>query len=384
MKEPKDLLFPKGFGELDDLKKNEIKRPKLKDEKKMTPIEVFNKKLGEIFKIDNDISEEKKRNIGMIITTIIIITLVISAYYFLIYEPAQQELNEAKTEKLNELHTLYKGPLASAGNVFSIKNEIDDARSVGEVNSIDILAPATKDWKNHQLKSIKMNTDKFNRTMAVYENNTKNIIMPVNDAIAIVNNNDARALSEITFKKPNTVSVPILVSRLQAGAGLISVGSVVDIYKNNNGTFNESNVNKTEADVSGCTVLSIMRYEDNGEIEAEYTKGHTIVQGNNTNPSENSKTFTSNVLEVLKGAIIQGYDEKTILNMLRNYGVKLSNYEREINLGDLDAEYMILIEVPQEKVNFIINNMDDIVLTIPTANAPPWMTGQLNSTYSQR
>lgn len=384
MKEPKDLLFPKGFGELDDIKKNEIKRPKLKDEKKMTPIEVFNKKLGEIFKIDKDISEEKKRNIGMIITTIIIITLVISAYYFLIYEPAQQELNEAKTEKLNELHTLYKGPLASAGNAFSIKREIDDARSVGEVNSIDILAPATKDWKNHQLKSIKMNTDKFNRTMAVYENNTKNIVMPVNDAIAIVNNNDARALSEITFKKPNTVSVPILVSRLQAGAGLISVGSIVDIYKNNNGTFNESNSNKTEADVSGCTVLSIMRYEDNGEIEAEYTKGHTIVQGNNTNPSENSKTFTSNVLEVLKGAIIQGYDEKTTLNMLRNYGIKLSNYEREINLGDLDAEYMILIEVPQEKVNFIINNMDDIVLTIPTANAPPWMAGQLNSTYSQR
>ena len=384
MKEPKDLLFPKGFGELDDMKKNEIPRPKLKEKEEMTPIETFNKKLGEIFKIDSAISEEKKRNIGMIITTIIIITLVISAYYFLIYEPAQQELNEAKTAKLNQLHSLYKGPLASAGSVFQIENEIENARSAGEVNSIDIVGPATKDWKAHQLKSINMNTDKFNRTMAVYENNTKNIVMSASDAIAIVNNNDARTLSEITFEKPNTVSVPILVSRLQAGAGLISVGSVVDIYKNNNGTLNGSDLNKTEAEVSGCTVLSIMRYEDNGEIDAEYTKGHTIVQGNNTNPSENSKTFTSNVLEVLKGAIIQGYDENTILNMLRNYGVKLSNYEREINLGDLDAEYMILIEASQEKVNFIINNMDDIVLTIPTANAPPWMAGQLNSTYSQR
>ena len=70
------------------------------------------------------------------------------------------------------------------------------------------------------------------------------------------------------------------------------------------------------------------------------------------------------------------------MDMLRNYGVKLSNYEREINLGDLDAEYMILIEVPQEKVNFVIDNMDEIVLTIPTANAPTWMAGQLNSTYT--
>ena len=39
-----------------------------------------------------------------------------------------------------------------------------------------------------------------------------------------------QVLSKIKFEKPNTVSVPILVSRLQAGAGLVNVGSVVDIY----------------------------------------------------------------------------------------------------------------------------------------------------------
>jgi hypothetical protein len=382
MKEPKDLLFPKGFSEVDNLKKKEMQRPKLKKEKELTPIELFNNKLGKLFKINTEVSEEKKRKIGIIITTIIILTIVISAYYFLIFEPTQQALNEAKTSKLNELHTYYKGPLASAGSVFKIEDEINNARSVGEVESIVIIPQATKDWKNHHLKSIKMNTDNFNRTMAVYENNGKNVIMPVNDAIAIVNDNDARKLCEISFKKPNTVSVPILVSRLQAGAGLISVGSIVDIYKNNNGTLNQTDMNKTEADVSGCTVLSIMRYEENGEIESQYTKGNTIVQGENTNPNENSQTFTSNVLELLKGSIIQGYDEKTTMDMLRNYGVKLSNYEREINLGDLDAEYMILIEVPQEKVNFVIDNMDEIVLTIPTANAPTWMAGQLNSTYT--
>ena len=382
MKEPKDLLFPKGFGELDDLKKNEMQRPKLKEEKELTPIEVFNKKLGELFKIDSEISEEKKRKIGIIITTVIILTLVISAYYFLIFEPTQQALNEAKTSKLNELHTYYKGPLASASSVFKIEDEINEARSVGEVESIDIIPQATKDWKNHHLKSINMNSDKFNRTMEVYGNDEKSVIMPASDAIAIVNNNDARKLCEISFEKPNTVSVPILVSRLQAGAGLISVGSIVDIYKNNNDTFNQTDFNKTEAEVRGCTVLSIMRYEENGEIESQYSKGHTIVQGENTNPNENSQTFTSNVLEMLKGAIIQGYDEKTTIDMLRNYGVKLSNYEREINLGDLDAEYMILIEVPQENVNFVINNMGNIVLTIPTANAPSWMAEQLNSTYT--
>lgn len=68
--------------------------------------------------------------------------------------------------------------------------------------------------------------------------------------------------------------------------------------------------------------------------------------------------------------------------MLKDYGVKLSNYERQINLGDLDAQYMILIEVPQDKVNFIINNMENIVLTIPTSHAPEWMYNEISSAYT--
>ncbi|WP_407415148.1 DUF515 domain-containing protein [Methanobrevibacter sp.] len=387
MKKENDSPYPKGFGELNDLKNNEIPRPKLKKEKEITAIEAFNNKLGSLFKnkTSDNINDEKKRKIGKIITTIIILTLIISAYYFIIYEPAQQELNQEKTTKLNELHSLYKGPLAAAGNAFTLEDKINDARTVYEVRSINVIKHATYDWKKFHLSMIRANTDQFNRTMAFYENDSHSVIMPANEAVEFVNNNNVEKLSEITFKKPNTVSVPILVSRLQAGAGLINTGSIVDIYKSNNDTyFNETtNINQSEASVSGCTVLSIMRYEDNGEIDSEYSKGNTIVEGNNTNPSENTQTFSSNVLELLKGAIIQGYDEKATMDMLRSYGIKLSNYEREINLGDLDAEYMLLVEVPQDKVTFIINNMDSIILTIPTTKAPEWMAGEINSTYSR-
>lgn len=385
MKKPNISIYPKGFGELDDLKNNEIPRPKLKEKKEITPIEAFNNKLGSLFKnkAGDNIGDEKKRKIGKIITIIIVLTLIISAYYFIIYEPAQQKLSEEKTTKLNELHSLYKGPLADAGNVFEIESRINDANNIYEVKSIDVEKMATTDWKKFHIKSIHRNTDQFNRTMAVYENASRNVIMSAQEAIDIVNNNNAHKLSDIIFEKPNTVSVPILVSRLQAGAGLVSVGSIVDIYKNNNDTFNSSNEqNKSEADVSGCTVLSIMRYEDNGEIDSEYSKGNTIVEGNNTNPNENSQTFTSNVLEMLKGSIINGYDEQTTLDMLRDYGIKLSSYERQINLGDLDAEYMLLLEVPQDRVSFILNNMDSIVLTIPTTKAPPWMSTEISTTYS--
>lgn len=84
---------------------------------------------------------------------------------------------------------------------------------------------------------------------------------------------------------------------------------------------------------------------------------------------------------MIKGAIVNGYDENETFDLLKSYGVKLSNYERQINLGDLDAQYMLLVETPQDKVNYLINNMDNIVLTIPTSEAPDWMISEISSTY---
>ena len=217
--------------------------------------------------------------------------------------------------------------------------------------------------------------------MAVYENESKNTIIPISEAMEILNENDATILSKIKFEEPNTVSVPILVSRLQAGAGLVKVGSVVDIYTNYNSSDDNYTTNSSAPKISGCTVLSIMRYEENGEIDSEYSKTKMTVKGNDTYPRENTRGFSSDVLEMIKGAIVNGYDENETYKILEDYGVKLSNYEREINLGDLDAQYMLLIETPQEKVNYVLNNMDNIVLTIPTSEAPDWMVKEINSTY---
>ncbi|MBQ2654413.1 MAG: DUF515 domain-containing protein [Methanobrevibacter sp.] len=383
-KKPRDPLFPKGFGETKNIKEKykEEKLPKPSKKDELSPLKKLNHKIGVYLspKTTKITEDEKKRKIGIIIATLILITLVVSSYYFLVYQPQQEELSIVKTEKLNELHDLYSGPLVTSPTASVLENKINNAKSPEELESINILMPATKDWKSYHKKSILSNQDKFNRTMAVYSNESKNMIMNSEEAMNIVSENDATILSKIKFEKPNTVSVPLLVSRLQAGAGLINVGSVVDIYLNSNYT-NESAGNNTSPDVSGCTVLSIMRYEDNGEIDSEYSKSTVHVKGNNTNPRENTKTFSSNVLELLKGSIIKGYGEQETIQMLKSYGVKLSNYERQINLGDLDAQYMLLIETPQDKVDFVLNNMDNIVLTIPTSHAPTWMVKEISSTY---
>ena len=382
-KKPRDPLRPKGFEQAKEFKKeisNTLPKPDKKD-KELTPLKKLNHKIGVYLhpKSTNITDDEKKRKIGMIITTIIITTLIISAYYFIVYEPSQQQLSVAKTTKLNELHDLYCGALATSPSALLLEQQINNANSPQQVNSISIVPQATKDWQSFHKKSININKDKFNRTMISYSNDSKNIIIPFAKAMNIVNSNDARVLSKIKFEEPNTVSVPILVSRLQAGAGLVKVGSIVDIYTNMNDTY--TNQTNATPEISGCTVLSIMRYEENGEIESQYSKSNMLVNGNNTNPHENTRSFSSNVLEMIKGAIVNGYSEEETYALLKDYGVKLSNYEREINLGDLDAQYMLLIETPQDKVNHVLNNMDNIVLTIPTSQAPDWMVNELSTTY---
>lgn len=384
-RKPRDPLHPRGFEQTRQLKEqisHEYSKPKKKDDE-LTPLKKLNHKLGVYLSPKSvDITDdEKKKKIGVIITIFVLITLISSAYYFLIYEPSQEKLSLAKTTKLNELHELYSGPLTSSPNSYLLEDKINEAQTPQKVENINIMGMATKDWKNYHKKSIYINSDKYNRTMAVYLNESKNTILPAKKAIKIVNENDAEILSKIKFDEPNTVSVPILISRLQAGAGLVNVGSVVDIYTNNNDTTKNYTSNDTSPDISGCTVLAIMRYEDNGEIDSEYSKSNTKVNGNNTNPKENTKAFSSDVLELIKGSMLKGYDEKETFEMLKNYGVKLSNYERQINLGDLDAQYMLLIETPQEKVEYVLNNMDNIILTIPTSKAPDWMINEINSTY---
>ena len=381
MKKPRDPLYPDITKKTSRLKEEMMNDNTSCDEEDedLNILKSLNHKIGVYLspKTTDITEDEKKKKIGVMITTIILVTLIMSGYYFLVYEPSQENLSLARTTKLNELHALYKGPLASCPNEMSLENQISNAKNPEEVEMINIVSPATKDWKEFHKKSININQDRFNRTMAKYDNGTKSVILNVNEATQIVNENDVYALSNMRFEKPNTISVPVSISRLQAGAGLLTVGSKVDIYTSND--TNETFENSTGPDISGCTVLSIIRYEESGEIDSEYSKSNMYVSGNNTNPHENSKAFTSNVLEMLKGSIINGYNEKDTVNLLDSYGIKLSGYERQINLGDLDAEYMLLIEVPQDKVNYVINNMDDIILTIPTDNAPHWMADKISS-----
>ncbi|MBR1611038.1 MAG: hypothetical protein IJ672_06095, partial [Methanobrevibacter sp.] len=153
-KKPRDPLYPKGFEEAQKIKE-EYPKPHKKDDE-LTPLEKLNHKIGVYLSPGSiDITDdEKKKKIGVIITTLILVTLIISAYYFVIYEPAQEELSLARTTKLNELHDLYSGALATSMNSIQLENQIIDAKTAQDVEMINIITPATKDWKDYHKKTI--------------------------------------------------------------------------------------------------------------------------------------------------------------------------------------------------------------------------------------
>ena len=380
-----------------------------------------------------------KNLFGKVTFLLIFLVLISSIFYFFVYQPFQDELNLERNSKLNELNALYKGPLEINENYYTLENRINHAYDIEELKSIDVMRSATKDWRLYHSSKIVSCKDDFGRVMMSYGDN-KNIIMSVKDANDFVGDNDAKILSNVQFEKVSTVIVPISISRLQATAGLISVGSVVDIYsldensseygygmesdslgsngqdlegnevsnqslddnQSANGTLEKletsgETMNDNEVDygdgesletmdegplVSGATVLAILRSKDSGLVDSTVSKSNTIIKGNETNPHENTSTFSSDVEELLKSAVLNSNsDDNALDSYLTNYGVRLSNFERMSNLGDLDSSYLILLEVPQSDVNFVINNMDNLILTIPTDFAPNWALTELNETY---
>ncbi|MDI3484651.1 MAG: hypothetical protein PWQ74_1238 [Methanobacteriaceae archaeon] len=333
--------------------------------------------------------EDQRTLVGAMVFGIIIIIIVASGYYFLVYQPYQQTLQAAKNQKLAEVDAYFKGPLATDPQKQAILAEIDSGQTPEEVLAVDVLGPATKSWRKYQSQEINTKKDRFNRVMVLYnvtegnQTTSKRAIMKVSDAQKIVNEADATVLANMAIQTPDTVAVPIMISRLQAAGGLIGVGSMVDIYLNVNQTGNNTTVTSQETTprISGATVLAILRAKDSGSVDASILRSQNISMNTMSSGVSMEKKTAADVEQLLRAAAAGGLSEEDIRAILQNYGIRLSDYERAANLGELDATYLIILEVPREDVPFLIQNMNSIILTVPTQNAPEWMIRELRRIY---
>jgi hypothetical protein len=326
--------------------------------------------------------EDQRTLIGAVVFGIIILLIVVGGYYFLVYSPYQQTLNAAKTTKINEVNTYFKGPLAVDPRKQALMAEIDGATTPESVLAVDVLGPATGAWREYQTQQIKAQKDNYGRVMIVYAaGTTKQIIIGVSDAQKIVNRSDASVLANMVIKTPDTVAVPIIVNRLQAAGGLVNVGDKVDVYLNTNAT-NQTNVTSGPTPkISGATVLAILRARDSGTITANMTHAQDFAINQLVQSVSRSQSASKDVEQLLRAAASRNWDEGQVRELLNSYGWRLSDFERESNLGELDAQYLVLLEVPREDTLFVIQNMNSLYLTVPTQTAPVWMITELKAIY---
>lgn len=397
---------------------NNLTYPKVKKEKGKNKglnfFKGFTSKIEEYEKSGSfgfNLTRYEKNKMGIAIFFIFFLIIIGGSYYFFIYEPGLNELNKAKMTKLNQVNELFKGPLTSSREAIILEDEINHCNSKMELEQVDVLRPATNQWKDYHLKKINDSYDSGGRVMLSSTISNRKNIISVDEAKNTVLENDGYVLSNIEFEKPNTVAVPLQVSRLQACDGLIKTGSKIDIYCVNsteiktddnvnnieNNSINYNNTPSTnytnqspyginskisgnstnEASISGCTVLAIIRSKESGTINEDMSETYSLNNGKINGSRESEYSYSDDVLEDLKTYAVNDSSEELNEESLNEYGIKLSEYERESNIGDLNCEYLLLIEIPREDVQFTLNNMNNLILTIPTQDGPNWMIEEI-------
>lgn len=341
--------------------------------------------------------DDQRTLVGAAVFGIILIVLVGAGYYFLVYAPYQDSMTTAKQTKITEVDTYFTGPLATDPRKTSILAEIDGGTTPEMVLAVDVMGPATSAWREYQLQQIGSQKDPYGRVMITYEaGGQKNMIMKTSAAKKIVNEADAAVLANLKIETPDTVAVPIIITRLQAAGGLVNVGDSVDVYltttNTSTGTSNATNAtNQTTTtsssesaatpNISGATVLAILRAKDSGAVSAQLQQSQEIAINTLTMTNSRTQSASTDVEELLKAAASNTWDESQVTTLLKAYGWKLSDFERASNLGELDVRYMVVLEVPRENALFLMQNSQSLQLTVPTQNAPTWMVKELKRIY---
>lgn len=327
-------------------------------------------------------TRDKELLTGIVVCGLILLILFAICYYFLVFSPQMEELQTQKNIKTNEVNEIFK----DSDNIQakqSIIAQIDSATSIEEVQAIDVNALAYPILKSQLLTQLNDLKDQYNR-VELDVNGTKNI-MTIENASGYINSSSFQ-LKDMSIHKVDSVIIPLSINRKQAASGLITVGDVVDIYRNNqqlqstqevtndsesNDTSSENLTTNTSQDssklVGGATVVSILRSKDSGSIN------YNLELNEYPNSRNLSQTNSIDVEEVLSSKAVGTLDESQLNLLLSEYGTRLSSYERTSNIGNLDVEYIIMVEVPRDSVTSIISNMDNIILTIPTYAAPSWI-----------
>lgn len=335
-----------------------------------------------------------------IVVGILVIVLVIAgagfiASYFLYYKPILVETKQfdlEKAKKIELINNVFTGPLADAAEKQELIKDVKVATTSSDLAAVEakLKIYGLKAWKDQRTKDVLENLD--GRVMIEIQQQvgsyTKDEALAYIQSFAMIT-----PLIEMKIGKPDLVSVPIVLGRLNASAGVLHTGDIVDIFV--------SNKDGVKLLTTGARIVAIFRDKSSGEItltesERKLQSGggvegkgtvETLVIGAATatltgsfagssgvRVGEYESKYTTSVEEVLKAAAADKISRAYVKSVLGGYGWTLGTLERIANIADFNSRYMILIEVPRGQAGDVLANMNSLVLTIPTARAPAWVS----------
>lgn len=288
-------------------------------------------------------------------------------------------------EKLNLVESSYKGPLAYHPDKRRLISEINNAKDISDLKAIDVEGSALKAWRTYLEGLIEESVNEKGK-VEIFEKEIPSVV-DKERALAIVRDATLEQLMEITVKYPEpdaTLGFPIVLDRVNAASGILSVGDYVDVFVRGESIENTSLVTRQ------ARILAIFQERTRGQIslsesEKKYdTGGGYESKGVVTSSSistagasgasltalpwqdyigtgsaglksrARSTTYTVDLIEIIKAASANKVSESYVRHMLSDYGIRLTDLEYTSQLGDFDAKYMILVEIPKETIPVVL------------------------------
>ncbi|MFQ5800459.1 MAG: DUF515 domain-containing protein [Candidatus Hydrothermarchaeales archaeon] len=310
------------------------------------------------------------------------------------------ELAKAKSEKIGEINDAFAGlPAEYSTEKAELIQEVQTSSTKEAVEAVDYENPATNAWRAYRKAEVDKKAAATGGAVAQVGD------MLIKGAEDIKNQIDITLLSElkgIVIKEMRSEFIPIRLPRDQITGGFAEVGDRINIHYRWTEKVNDTDVAKIKYLAKDGKVVTIMRAAGTialSETEAQsQSGGGTEGKGNVTSMTlgstaiaisdgpygasigfrqlQKSSSYTVNLAEVQKAAASSKVSEEELMENLEKYGVRLTEIERETNIGDFTAEYLMLVEVSEEEASEVVLRLLDagekanILVTI--SKTPSW------------
>ncbi len=374
----------------------------------------------------DDRRKKTYRYVGIAIVVLIITGVMFLGYKY-IYAPAQEakeaeealkmqeqaEFIQAKSDKTAEIQDAYSGlPSEYRTDQSRLLEQVSAAGSIGELDAVDITGPANAAWRAYLQERL----DEVSKVSQEVEMRIGSETYKGYDEIRMqIQRTSYSKLKTAIIQELQTEIIPIRLPRLQAG-GVPDVGNIVNVYyKTVRGKTGISNITVLAKDAK---VVAVIRTKSSGsdvdlsESESKQDTGGGV-EGFGTASSlstgatsasltgdfegsaglKSRKTTTEykvEIEELQKAAAASKLPEGYITEVLENYGIKLNKIEREANIGDLDTEYLLLLEVSEDEALKTVQKIADenervgsdrtkMNIYITISKTPSWASNSRNN-----